>query len=439
MVEIVSLQGFEILDSRGNPTVTVRANLDNGVSAFAAVPSGASTGEHEAIEKRDGDKARYGGKGVLDVISSINGEISKVVHGMNPFDQVALDKRLIELDGTENKSRLGANAILGVSLAVARASAASLGLELYRYLGGVGPVIMPCPMFNVLNGGAHADNSLDFQEFMIRPHAASSFSEALRWGAEVYHVLKNILKRKGLVTAVGDEGGFAPNLGSDEEALDLLVEAITHAGYRPGAEISIAIDCAASELYDSKEKRYIEKKRKERKEHFKVRSSDEQIAYLQYLVDKYPIDSIEDGLSENDWHSWQRLEKTLGKSIQIVGDDIFVTNPKFLERGINEKTANAILIKLNQIGTLTETIEAVEKARRAGWRTVISHRSAETEDSFIADLSVALGCGQIKTGAPCRGERTAKYNRLLLIEQFEGGRSQYLDTNTESIQEKIKE
>lgn len=433
MTTIESIRALEILDSRGLPTVAVRVQLKNGLQGCASVPSGASTGTYEAIERRDGDKKRYGGKGVRDVVASVNTEIHECLHGLNVLDQVDIDHRLISLDGTENKSRLGANAILGTSLACARAAASSLGLELYCYLGGVRPAIMPCPMFNVLNGGVHADNSIDFQEFMVRPHGASSFTEALRWGAEVYQSLKTILKRKGLIVSVGDEGGFAPNLRSDSEALDLLVDAITQAGYKPGADIAIGLDCAASELYDEKTKRYVEKKRKARNETFASRTTEEQIAYLQQLVRAYPIDSIEDGLAEQDWDGWKLLTKTMGSSIQIVGDDLFVTNPKFLERGIAEMSANAILIKLNQIGTLTETIQTVERARRIGWRTVVSHRSGETEDSFIADLTVALGCGQIKTGAPCRSERTAKYNRLLLIEDVEHGNSYFLDTNREQL------
>ena len=433
MTTIESIRGLEILDSRGHPTIAVRVRLANGIIGTAAVPSGASTGAYEAIERRDGNKKRYGGKGVCDVVTSVNTEINECLKGFSIFDQSAIDHRLITLDGTENKSRLGANGILGASLACARAAAHTLGLELYRYLGGAGQAIMPCPMFNVLNGGVHADNCIDFQEFMIRPHGAPSFAEALRWGVETYQSLRTILKRKGLTVSVGDEGGFAPNVRSDDEALDLLVDAITQAGYKPGSEISIGIDCAASELYDEKEKRYIEKKRRERKEEFKSRTTDEQIAYLQHLVSQYPIDSIEDGLSEKDWDGWQRLTKALGSSIQIVGDDLFVTNPKFLERGITEKSANAILIKLNQIGTLTETIQTIQRARRVGWRTVVSHRSGETEDTFIADLSVGLGCGQIKTGAPCRSERTAKYNRLLVIEDIEAGNSVFLDTNREQL------
>lgn len=431
MTTIESIRALEILDSRGHPTVAVRVRLNNGGTGTAAVPSGASTGAYEAIERRDGDKKRYGGKGVRDVVASVNTEINECLKGISIFDQCGIDSRLIALDGTENKSRLGANGILGTSLACARAAANTLGIELYRYLGGAGQAIMPCPMFNVLNGGAHADNSIDFQEFMIRPHGAPSFAEALRWGSETYHALRSLLKKKGCIISVGDEGGFAPNLRSDDEVLDLLVDAIAQAGYKPGADISIGLDCAASELYDEKQKKYIEKKRKERKEEFASRTTDEQIAYLQHLVSQYPIDSIEDGLSEKDWEGWHKLTKALGCTIQIVGDDLFVTNPKFLERGIKEMSANAILIKLNQIGTLTETIQTIQRARRVGWRTVVSHRSGETEDTFIADLSVGLGCGQIKTGAPCRSERTAKYNRLLLIEDIEGKNSVFLDTNRE--------
>jgi enolase len=431
MTTIESIRALEILDSRGQPTIAVRVRLVNGIVGCAAVPSGASTGAYEAIERRDGNKKRYNGKGVRDVVTSVNTEIHECLKGFNIFDQPGIDNRLIALDSTENKSRLGANGILGASLACARAAAATLGIELYRYLGGAGPVIMPCPMFNVLNGGVHADNSIDFQEFMIRPHGAPSFAEALRWGVETYHSLRSILKKKGYTVSVGDEGGFAPNLRSDAEVLDTLVDAITQAGYKPGSEISIALDCAASELYDEKEKRYIEKKRRERKESFASRTSDEQIAYLQQLVNTYPIDSIEDGLSEKDWEGWQKLNSVVGSTIQIVGDDLFVTNPKFLERGITEKSANAILIKLNQIGTLTETLQTIQRARRVGWRTVVSHRSGETEDTFIADLSVGLGCGQIKTGAPCRSERTAKYNRLLFIEDCEAGNSVFIDTNRE--------
>lgn len=430
MSTIAALTGIEILDSRGNPTICVRVQLTNGVSAIAAVPSGASTGTHEAVEKRDRD-SRYAGKGVRNVAAAVSREISPALCGMDAFDQVAVDQRLNELDGTPNKARLGANAILGASLAVARAAAQTAGMELYRYLGGVKTPLLPCPMFNILNGGAHAGNCLDFQEFMIRPYAAPSFAEGLRWGAEVYHTLKGLLKTKGLSTGVGDEGGFAPDIQSNEEAIEYILEAITAAGYAPGRDISIALDCAASELFDESTQTYVEKKRKALGKPYATRNSQEQVAYLQQLVAAYPIDSIEDGLGEADWSGWRQLTRALGDSIQIVGDDIFVTNSEFLRRGIAEKSANAILIKPNQIGTLTETIQTVERARRTGWRTVVSHRSGETEDTFIADLCVALGCGQIKTGAPCRSERVAKYNRLLMIEAFSTGL--FLDTNRESL------
>ena len=424
------IHALEILDSRGNPTVYVTVTLENGVKGTASVPSGASTGLNEALEKRDGDKNRFGGKGVLDVVRTINTEIHAAFLSKEVGNQSAVDKFLIQLDGTDNKSRLGANAILGTSLAIARACAAYYQMELFQYIGGCGPIMLPCPMCNILNGGAHADNSIDFQEFMIRPTGSSSFSEGLRWISEIYHTLKSLLKKKGYHVSVGDEGGFAPDLSSDTEALDLLVSAITQAGFRPGSDVSIALDCAASELYDQKSTRYIEKKREKKHETFATRTSQEQIAYLQSLVRSYPIDSIEDGLAEGDWEGWRELEATLGQTIQIVGDDIFVTNKRFLQRGIEEKSANAILIKLNQIGTLTETIETIDMARRAGWRTIVSHRSGETEDSFIADLAVGLSCGQIKTGAPCRAERTAKYNRLLQIEDMNKDSCLYIDTNT---------
>ncbi len=432
MVSIQSIQGYEILDSRGNPTVSVTVTLSNGIKGSAAVPSGASTGTHEAVEKRDGDKSRYNGKGVLEAVSNVNGEINALLQGRSPFNQAEIDLAMIALDGTHNKSRLGANAILGVSLAVAKAAAQASNMELYQYIGGSQRALLPCPMLNIINGGAHADNSIDFQEFMIRPHAAQSFKDAIRWGAEVYHSLKSILKKKGLATGVGDEGGFAPNLSSDEETLDLIMEAITLAGFKPGHDISIGLDCAASELYDEQSRCYIEKKKKlKNSPDWKKRSSEEQISYLDHLVKTYPIDSIEDGLAENDWAGWKLLTQRLGTKVQLVGDDIFVTNPLFLDRGIKERSANAILIKPNQIGSLTETIDAIQKARRAGWRTVVSHRSGETEDSFIADLAVALGCGQIKTGAPCRSERLSKYNRLLIIEAMAGSSSRYFDSNRE--------
>jgi len=434
MTVISSVQALEILDSRGFPTVLVRALLSDGTVASASVPSGASTGAFEAIERRDEDPSFYKGKGVQGVVSSVNSEINQALQGKDPFDQSAIDLALIALDGTENKSRLGANALLGTSLAIARAAASSQNTPLFRYLGGCGPIIMPCPMFNILNGGAHAENSVDFQEFMVRPHGASCFAESVQWGSEIYHTLRSLLKNEGLGVSVGDEGGFAPDLASDEQALELLVEAISQAGFTPGKDVSIALDCAASELYDEESQCYIEKKHRARNLPFKARSSDEQIAYLKELIERYPIDSIEDGLTDvQDWEGWQKMQQELGGSIQIVGDDLFVTNPTFLERGVAEKSANAILIKLNQIGTLTETIQTIQRARRAGWRTVVSHRSGETEDTFISDLCVALGCGQIKTGAPCRSERTAKYNRLLYIEAFEAENSLFLDTNKERL------
>ena len=418
MTTIASVQGLEVLDSRGFPTVLVRVCLSNDLVATAMVPSGASTGAFEAIEKRDISSDRFHRKGVASVVASVNGEINRALQGKDPFEQAHIDRVLIELDGTENKSRLGANAILGTSLAVARAAAMAQKKPLWQYLGGQKPH-MPCPMCNILNGGAHAGNSVDFQEFMIRPHAAETFAEKVRWSAEIYQTLKAILKKRGANTSVGDEGGFAPDLSSDEEALELLVEAISKSGFTPGQQVSIALDCAANELYDQENGLYIEKKHKARGQSFKARSTQEQVDYLADLVHRFPIDSIEDGLAETDWAGWQTLQRRLGNSVQIVGDDLFVTNPKFLSRGIEEKSANAILIKLNQIGTLTETIQTIKQAQNVGWNTIVSHRSGETEDTFIADLVVALHCGQIKTGAPCRSERTAKYNRLLYIEAFE--------------------
>lgn len=413
MAHICCVRGMEILDSRGNPTLKVTLCTDDGVSGSASVPSGASTGEFEALELRDGDKKRYGGKGVTRAIQHVNEKINKALVGHSVRDQEGIDRLLCELDGTENKKRLGANAILGVSLAAARAAAKGIGLPLFRYLGGVYTSLLPCPMMNVINGGVHADNSLEFQEFMIRPHGASSFSEALRWGAEVFHQLKSLLHSKGLSTSVGDEGGFAPNLSSDREALDCILEAIEGAGYKPGSQISLSLDCAASEFYDSSRHLYIQSKRKAGGS--EMRSSD-LIRILSELCDDYPIDSIEDGLDQQDWSGWAELTAELGSRVQLVGDDIFVTNPKFLKRGIEEKCANAILIKLNQIGTLTETLETISMAREAGYCTVISHRSGETEDSFIADLAVATSSGQIKAGSLSRTDRLAKYNRLLEIE-----------------------
>lgn len=403
MVHISRVHALQIFDSRGQPTVEVTVTTDQGISGTAAVPSGASTGAHEALELRDGDPTRYKGKGVSIAVSHVNSTINNILTGMSVLDQRALDEALIAADGTENKEKLGANAILGASLAAARAAAASLKVPLYSYLGGVNAHILPCPMINVINGGSHADNGLHFQEFMIRPKGAPNFTEALRWSAEIFHTLKTLLKQKGLSTAVGDEGGFAPQISSHEEALDLLMQAIETAGYKPGKEITLALDCAASEFYDQVSSSYNGK------------SSSEMIAYLTHLTKTYPIDSIEDGLAEHDWNGWQELTRQLGSKIQLVGDDLFVTNTKFLQKGIDRHIANAILIKVNQIGTLTETLDTISLAEAHGYKTVISHRSGETEDTFIADLSVATGSGQIKTGSLSRSERTAKYNRLLQI------------------------
>ncbi len=411
MTHIQSVQALEILDSRGNPTLQVFLKTDEGHEVSACVPSGASTGEYEAVELRDNDVKRYLGKGVLTACQHVEGPIQALLKGKSVFDQQGLDQALIELDGTENKSKLGANAILGASLAIARAGAVASKKPLFEYLANGQPVSLPIPMMNIINGGAHADNSLDFQEFMIRPIGAPSFTESLRWGAEVFHNLKKILQKKGHGTSVGDEGGFAPNLNSDQEALDLIVEAIQQAGYLVGDQISIALDCAASEFFDKKSQKYTSKKMTSFS-----RSNEKQVAYLQKLCSSYPIDSVEDGLNENDWEGWKMLTAAL-PDIQIVGDDIFVTHPKFLQRGIDEKVANAILIKLNQIGTLTETLQTIALAQKNNFSTVISHRSGETEDSFIADLAVATNSGQIKTGSLSRSDRIAKYNRLLWIER----------------------
>ncbi len=425
MSKIVSIQGLEVLDSRGNPTIGAKVVLDDGVEEWALVPSGASTGQNEAVELRDGDSRRYKGKGVLKALASVNGAISDLLVGESVYDQARLDTLMIDADDTENKSRFGANAILAVSLACAKAAARSRKEPLYTYLGGSFAKDLPCPMLNIINGGAHADNTIDFQEFMIRPVGAKSFSEAIRWGVEVYHVLKSILKQKGHVTSVGDEGGFAPNLTSHEEALELIVEAIKQTGFRPGEDISLALDCAASELYI--DGHYVEKKKSKRKRTYK-----EQTAYLEGLVAHFPIDSIEDGLAEGDWEGWKYLTEKLGKKVQLVGDDIFVTNPHFLERGIQEGCANSILIKVNQIGTLTETLNTINLAQTHGYSCIISHRSGETEDSFIADLAVGCRAGQIKTGAPCRSDRVAKYNRLLQIEQALAPHAHYYDSNVYS-------
>lgn len=428
MSYIRSVKAIEILDSRGNPTVEVMITTDQNIMAKASVPSGASTGQNEALELRDGEKERYFGKGVQRAVAHVNGPIAQILLGEHVFDQSRLDQLLIEGDGTENKSRFGANAILGASLALARVGAITAGLPLYRYIGGCNTHILPCPMINIINGGAHADNSLDFQEFMIRPHGASTLGEAVRWSAEIFHTLKGILKKKGHVTAVGDEGGFAPNLSSNEEAIEIILSAIEKAGYQPETEISLALDCAATEFHDPLTQNYVEMKRKDRDQSFKERSVEEQVDYLAELSKNYPIDSIEDGLAENDWKGWQLLTEKLGDKIQLVGDDIFVTNTKFLQRGIEERIGNAILIKVNQIGTLTETLETVRVAQNNGYNAVISHRSGETEDSIIADISVAVNAGQIKTGSLSRTDRIAKYNRLLHIESGLGNVGLFKDS-----------
>ncbi len=416
MSEIEQLIGREILDSRGNPTVEVEVLLESGATGRAAVPSGASTGSHEAVELRDGGD-RYGGKGVQDAVSHVNGEIADAVAGLEALDQRSLDATLVDLDGTPNKGRLGANAILGVSLAVARAAAEEIGLPLYRYVGGTGAHLLPVPMMNVLNGGVHADNNVDLQEFMIVPVGAASFAEALRWGAETYRVLRGVLHERGLATAIGDEGGFAPNLPSNEEAVRVLVEAIEKAGRTPGDEVAIALDAAASEFYRDGAYQLAGEDR--------ALTADEFAAYLGDLVDRYPIISIEDGMSEDDWDGWAALTGRLGGRVQLVGDDIFVTNEARLSRGIDAGVANSILIKVNQIGTLSETLDTMARATRASYSSVMSHRSGETEDTTIADLAVATNCGQIKTGAPARSDRVAKYNQLLRIEDGLGDSARY--------------
>ncbi len=418
MSKITAIAAMEILDSRGNPTVRVRLSLESGIAVSSSVPSGASTGENEAVELRDGDKSRYGGKGVLKAIANVNEVIAPKLMGFEPHRQAEIDRLMLELDGTPNKARLGANAILGVSMAVARAAAMDAALPLYAYLGGPGEARLPVPMMNILNGGKHADNSVDFQEFMVMPVGAPSFAEALRYGAETFHALAKILKGKGYATAVGDEGGFAPNLKSNEEACELIVEAIKAAGYEPGKDVAIALDPAASSFY-SEGAYHLSKSGQGSK------SSEEMIALYGRWLDAFPIVSIEDGLDENDWQGFAAQTASQGSRIQIVGDDIFVTNPAFIKRGIAQKAANAVLIKLNQIGTVTETIRAIELCREAGWGYVISHRSGETEDTFMADFAVAMGGGQIKTGSACRSERIAKYNRLLEIEQELGSASQF--------------
>ena len=408
-VEIVDVFARQIIDSRCTPTVEVEVVLEDGTTARAAVPSGASTGIFEAVELRDGDKTQFDGKGVLKAVDNVNNVIAEELIGMNVFDQILIDKTMIDLDGTPNKSKLGANAILGVSLAVARAAAESLGLSLYQYIGGVNAKVLPVPMMNIINGGKHADNNVDLQEFMIMPAGATSFSEALRMGTEVYHALKSLLKSKGYNTSVGDEGGFAPDLKSNEEAIEVIVEAIKKAGYTPGKEIFVAIDPASSEFFENGSYNL--------KSENKILTSEQMVDYYVNLVNKYPIISIEDGMAEEDYDGWKLMTQKLGNKIQLVGDDLFVTNTEKLKMGIEKGLANSILIKLNQIGTLTETLNAIEMAERAGYTAVVSHRSGETEDTTIADLVVAVNAGQIKTGAPARTERVAKYNQLLRIEE----------------------
>lgn len=420
-MKIANIHAREILDSRGNPTLEVDVVLNNGVLARAAVPSGASTGENEALELRDGDKHRYGGKGVRKAVDNVNTHIAPLLIGLSPFEQRTIDKIMIEADGSETKSHLGANAILGVSLAVARAAAAAKNMPLYRYLGGENSHILPVPMMNIINGGSHSDAPIAFQEFMIRPVGAKSFHEALRMGAEVFHSLKAVLKKRGLSTAVGDEGGFAPALEGVEDALQMILLAIEKAGYRAGKDITIALDCAASEFYAEGVYDY----RRFEGEKARIRTSEEQVEYLEALVAKYPIDSIEDGMSENDWAGWEMLTRRIGDRCQLVGDDLFVTNVKFLRRGIDQKCGNAILIKPNQIGSLSETLDAIDLAKANGFATIISHRSGETEDTTIADIAVATNSGQIKTGSLSRSERIAKYNRLLRIEEQLGAEAKY--------------
>jgi enolase len=429
--KIVSIHGREIIDSRGNPTVEADVRLEGGAIGRGAVPSGASTGEHEAIELRDDDKSRYLGKGTLKAVGHINTEISKAIIGLDAADQKALDQKMIDADGTPNKSKFGANAILAVSMAAARAAAAQVGQPLYKYLSRYSSDssanVLPVPMMNIINGGAHADNSVDLQEFMVMPVGAPNFREALRWGVEVFHHLKAVLKKNGYSTAVGDEGGFAPNLKSNEEAVDRVLEAITAAGYKPGEQIAIALDPASSEFFDRATKKYVFKKSDK-----SARSSEQMVEFWANWVRQYPIVSIEDGLAENDWDGWKLVTRELGggkagvQKIQLVGDDAFVTNPKIFARGISEGIANAILIKLNQIGTVSETIEAVEMARKAKYASIVSHRSGETEDTFLADFVVAMGSGQIKTGSASRTDRIAKYNQLLRIEEELGANARFL-------------
>ncbi len=417
---IKEVWGREILDSRGNPTVEVDVELENGTLGRAAVPSGASTGEHEAVELRDGDKARYLGKGVLKAVENVNTTLAEEVVGFDATDQIGIDRMMIQLDGTPTKSKLGANAILGVSLAVAKAAASSLGLPLYKYIGGTNARILPAPMMNIINGGKHADNNVDIQEFMIMPLDAPSFTDALRMGAEIFHALKSVLHKKGYNTAVGDEGGFAPSLKANEEAVEVILEAIGKAGYTAGDQVYLALDPASSEFYDKEKRRYIFAKSDKSE-----KSAEKMVAYWESWVKQYPIISIEDGMAENDWEGWKMMTDAVGKKIQLVGDDLFVTNVEFLSKGIDMGVANAILLKVNQIGTLTETLDAIEMARRARYATVLSHRSGETEDATIADIAVAMNAAQIKTGSASRTDRIAKYNQLLRIEEELGTNGYY--------------
>lgn len=419
MSTIVKIIGRQILDSRGNPTIEVDVITKNGVRGRAAVPSGASTGIHEAVELRDNDASKYLGKGVLNAVNNVNTIINESLHGLDIFNQKAIDKLLMSIDGTENKSNIGANAILGVSMAVANAAAQESGLSLYRYIGGVGAVTLPVPMMNILNGGSHADNLIDIQEFMVMPFGASSFSEGLQWGTEVFHHLKSVLKKRGMSTNVGDEGGFAPNLGSNEEAIQVVIEAVEKAGFRPGEDMFIALDAASSEFYNAETKTYKFHSTNEE------RNAAEMVAFWDSWCKKYPIISIEDGLAEDDWEGWKLLTETIGDKVQLVGDDLFVTNTKRLSRGIEEGIANSILVKVNQIGTVTETIEAVQMATKNSYTSVMSHRSGETEDTTIADLAVALNTGQIKTGSASRSDRMAKYNQLLRIQEELGDAAIY--------------
>ncbi len=421
MSYIVEVHARQILDSRGNPTIEVDVLTDDGVIGRAAVPSGASTGIHEAVELRDGDKKKYGGKGVLKAVKNVNDIIADAIVGYDIAQQAAIDQAMIDLDATPNKSKLGANAILAVSMAVAKAAAEEAGLPLYRYIGGTNAKTLPVPMMNILNGGAHADNKIDFQEFMIQPVGASSFSEGLRWGVEIFHALKTVLKKKGFSTNVGDEGGFAPNIQSNEEAIETVLAAIGLAGFKTGSQVTIAMDAANSELWDGKKKKYVFKKSSG-----KEIGSDELVKFWESWVKKYPIVSIEDGMAEDDWNGWAALTKAIGNKVQLVGDDLFVTNVERLQTGIDKKIANALLVKVNQIGTITETINAVSLAQNNGYNTIMSHRSGETEDVTFADLAVALNCGQIKTGSASRTDRIAKYNQLLRIEEELGSTGIYL-------------